>query len=312
MSWAALPPATVLVIDDDLNGREAARRVLSRAGHRVLEARTIAEAWPQLPAAELAIIDVNLPDGNGLDLTRALRAEPRYAELAILQTSALSVTPRDQAAGLDAGADAYLVHPIAGPVLTSTVAALLRLRRTERSLHDRERELHAALDTGGVAVARVELADGALTATAGLWALIGAEPADRAPLSTLEVALHPDDVPLVRAALERVQAGQHEETEYRLLSGGHGVRRVLSRAWPVRAPDGRVVAAQIAVVDITSRRAVQDQLRTIDQLIERVNLALELPELARSLLPEIQAAWGADLAVLALFDDPTTLRLYAT
>ncbi|MFN0090351.1 MAG: hypothetical protein ACKVWR_08810, partial [Acidimicrobiales bacterium] len=42
------------------------------------------------------------------------------------------------------------------------------------------------------------------------------------------------------------------------------------------------------------------------------NLALELPELARSLLPEIQAAWGADLAVLALFDDPTTLRLYAT
>lgn len=312
MSWTAEAPATILVIDDDFTGREAARRALTRAGHTVLEAATIDAAWPQIPAAELAIIDVNLPDGNGLDLTRTLRAMPRHVNLAILQTSALAVAPRDQAAGLDAGADAYLVHPVSSLVLTSTAAALLRLRRTERALADRERQLRSALDAGGVCVARIDLSDDTITAADGLLQLIGTTPTEPQTGVSLATIVHPDDIAALHDALNRVRDGDQQEFECRLVAHDHRVRRVLWRAWPVHDDDNlNVIAAQSALVDITSRRAIQDQLALIDRLVDRANVALELSEFAQVVLREVQSAWHADIVVLGLLTEPAAVQLQA-
>jgi PAS domain S-box-containing protein len=305
-------PGKILVVDDDAAGREALHRVLTRAGHTVLHAADIASAWPQIGTVDLAIIDVNLPDGNGLDFTRSLRADLRYAALAILQISALAVGPTDHADGLDSGADAYLVHPIPSIVLNSTVGALLRLRRAEKSLSERDRDLRSALDAGGVTVARIDFQTQAIDATEGLMALFGTERASAVPLAYMDTYVHSDDRAAVHEALRNLKLGRDEETEFRVLTPRRGLRWILSRASPLRDNDGVVGGVTTTLVDITSRRTLQGQLAAIEKVLERTNAALEFEELAKRALPEIRDAWNVDIVALCLQSDDGRMELSAS
>ena len=142
---------TVLVIDDDPAGRDWMRRIFSRAGYRVVLAEGAAVgAARAADRPDLVVCDVHLPDGSGLDLASRLRGDPRTADIPILHVSAVRVAPRDRAAGLRAGADAYLVSP-ADPDETLAVAgALLRARAAEKASRvalDRLVHLHEATAT---------------------------------------------------------------------------------------------------------------------------------------------------------------------
>ncbi|MFP3409637.1 response regulator, partial [Pseudomonas sp. SIMBA_065] len=71
------------------------------------------------------ILDVNLPDMSGFDIVRLLRAKPETALLPVIHVSAASIQTGDIITGLDAGADAYLVHPVDADVLVATLRTLL-------------------------------------------------------------------------------------------------------------------------------------------------------------------------------------------
>lgn len=123
----------VLVVDDNAAGRYAVSRMLRRGGYQVREAGTGREALTL--AAErprLVLLDVHLPDVDGFEVCRRLRADPATRDLPILQMSASYVKGTDRARGLAGGADAYLVEPIASEELLATVSTLLRLRDAER------------------------------------------------------------------------------------------------------------------------------------------------------------------------------------
>lgn len=123
----------VLVVDDNAAGRYAVSRMLRRVGYEVREAGTGTEALAL--AAErprLVLLDVHLPDLDGLEVCRRLRADPATRDLPILQMSASYVKGSDRARGLAGGADAYLVEPIEPEELLATVSTLLRLRDAER------------------------------------------------------------------------------------------------------------------------------------------------------------------------------------
>jgi signal transduction histidine kinase len=128
----------ILVCDDDASLRFARARVLRDAGHTVFEAGRLAEAKILLQEVrpELLILDVNLPDGNGLDFSAAVKKDAEFRHVLVLQMSASFVTNEDYVRGLDAGADAYLTEPAPAGVLLATVRALLRLSRTERALQE--------------------------------------------------------------------------------------------------------------------------------------------------------------------------------
>ena len=125
---AATAVPVVLVCDDTPAKRYVLSSWLRRAGYRVIEADTAAEALTVLreQTVDLAVLDVHLPDGSGLDITRAVRADPRLASRPILHVSAVAMETADRVAGLDQGADAYLVDPIEPDEMLSTVRALLR------------------------------------------------------------------------------------------------------------------------------------------------------------------------------------------
>ena len=126
--------ATLLVVDDDDAGRYVKVHTLRRAGFQVTEAATGTEglALVETASPDLLILDVNLPDISGLEVTRRIRAsESGPPTLQILQISNTAVEPADRVRGLDQGADVYLTEPVDAAVLVATVHALLRVRRAE-------------------------------------------------------------------------------------------------------------------------------------------------------------------------------------
>ena len=104
----ARPP--VLIADDSLTTRSAMKTVLELAGYSVLAAADGEEAWELLAMrpVELVVTDVQMPRLDGLALTRRIKADPALRRLPVVLVTSLD-TPEDRLAGLEAGADAYLV-----------------------------------------------------------------------------------------------------------------------------------------------------------------------------------------------------------
>ncbi|MFJ2527256.1 multi-sensor hybrid histidine kinase [Pseudomonas helmanticensis] len=130
----------LLIVDDNVATRYALRRRLERHGYEVLEAGTGGEGLALIESEVLdaLILDVNLPDMSGFDIVRILRADARTALLPVIHVSAASIQTGDIITGLDAGADAYLIHPVDPDVLLATLRTLLRVRDTENALRESE------------------------------------------------------------------------------------------------------------------------------------------------------------------------------
>jgi PAS domain S-box-containing protein len=126
--------AAILNVDDQEAGRYARRRMLERAGYRVIDANCGADAWRVLEEArpQLVLMDVNLPDISGFDLCRRIKNRPELADIMVLHVSASRVTGTDRAVGLEVGSDGYLIEPIDEKELLAAVRSLLRLRERQQ------------------------------------------------------------------------------------------------------------------------------------------------------------------------------------
>lgn len=115
----------VLVVDDEPHIRRVLRGYLEADGFAVDEAGTAAQARELVGAADLVLLDIGLPDGNGLDLLRDLRAvSPVYVILVTARAEEV-----DRLIGLEAGADDYVVKPFSPREVTARVRAVLRRAR---------------------------------------------------------------------------------------------------------------------------------------------------------------------------------------
>lgn len=125
---------TILVVEDEEGIRELVAFHLERAGFTVVTAASAEAAWPLIERADVVVLDWMLPDGSGLDLLVRWRGGGRAARRPVLMLTARA-SEVDRVAGLDAGADDYLVKPFSAAELVARVRALLRrvepLRRFE-------------------------------------------------------------------------------------------------------------------------------------------------------------------------------------
>ena len=119
-------PARILIVEDDAAIRRFVRQALEAEGHQVFETdsvkRGLIEAGTRKP--DLLILDLGLPDGDGIDLIRDLRG---WSTLPVVVLSARTGEP-DKIEALDAGADDYLVKPFSVGELLARVRAGLRRR----------------------------------------------------------------------------------------------------------------------------------------------------------------------------------------
>ena len=131
-----IAPGRILVVDNDESARFMRAQLLRGAGHTVFEASTLVQATELLRQCrpELVVLDVDLPDGNGLDFCREIKANDELGTVMVLQISASFMIDEGHIRGLEAGADAYLTDPTSPGVVAATANALLRLCRAERAL----------------------------------------------------------------------------------------------------------------------------------------------------------------------------------
>ena len=131
----------ILIVDDNpldlklleslLTKQDEYRIIRAENGEEVLEkTRTVADIG-------LILLDVQLPDINGIELCRLLKANPSTAQLPVVLISAVQKDDESITAGLDAGADGYLVKPVSGNALRAWVRATLRIRSLQQALEKR-------------------------------------------------------------------------------------------------------------------------------------------------------------------------------
>jgi signal transduction histidine kinase len=131
----------VMNVDDNDGARYVKTRILSRAGFIVVECENGEDAlrFAREKKPALILLDVKLPDINGMEVCRRLKADPLTQHVLILQTSASFLGTADKIRALEGGADNYLMEPIDPDELIANVNALLRLGRVERELREVDR-----------------------------------------------------------------------------------------------------------------------------------------------------------------------------
>ncbi len=129
----------IAVVEDDREIAVLISSILTTEGHSVTRASRAAQIERLLGEqhVDLLLLDRMLPDGDGLELCRRLRASPRTARLPVIIISALG-SEMQRVGGLDGGADDYLVKPFAPEELLARIRAVLRRARGpgEAARHD--------------------------------------------------------------------------------------------------------------------------------------------------------------------------------
>ncbi len=118
---------SILIVDDNPTNLKLARIVLEGEDYAVTTAVNASEVL-ELPASvrpRLILMDIQLPDLDGLELTRRLRKDPRFDGVLIVALTAYAMKG-DRAKAMDAGCDGYITKPIDIDGLVKTVASMLR------------------------------------------------------------------------------------------------------------------------------------------------------------------------------------------
>jgi putative two-component system response regulator len=134
----------VLVVDDDPVVRRLTRQLLSRiteAVHAVSNGEDALRVAPQLDP-DLILLDVNMPDLDGFEVCKRLRADPAPREIPIIMVTALN-DRESRLRGLDAGADDFISKPYDRMELRTRVRTILRVNRYRRLMEERDHRKRA-------------------------------------------------------------------------------------------------------------------------------------------------------------------------
>jgi PAS domain S-box-containing protein len=250
----------ILVVDDNDAGRYATSRLLRQAGYEVLEAATGGDALRRTSAdrPDLVLLDVRLPDINGLEVCGRIKRTPETSSTPVLQMSASVADASSRAAALEGGADAYISTPIEPIVLVATVRALLRLRAAEQKLHQAATEWQATFDAIHDGVAILDGEGLVLRSNAALPALAGLTAAEAAGRS-LDELLPPaaGDAP-VRKLLD---AGSRHSIDRTV-----GERSYQITLDPMAGEAGNARGGVAIVTDITERKQLELKMREAQKL----------------------------------------------
>lgn len=278
----------ILNVDDNDGARYAKSRILSRAGFVVIEAANGTEAIERarLSLPDLVLLDVKLPDINGFEVCRQIKATPETAGILVLQTSAAAVQSIDKIRGLDGGADSYLIEPIEPAELIAHVRALLRVRRAEGALRESEERFRQMAENIDDVFWMLDPSTDQLLYVSPAYRRLWGDEAF-APLPGAghwAGRIHPQDEAAVGSAYGALATGVPYEIEYRIVRADGESRWVAERGFPVRDGRDRIYRLAGIVNDISERKANEMVLRDADRRKDEF-LAMLAHELRNPLAP---------------------------
>lgn len=245
------PKRRVLIVDDDPAFTLLAAESLRQATFQVVVAATAKEALAAFESftPDMVLLDIELPDGNGFDICRAIRASGKNSDIPVLL-----ITGHDDTASIEkayeAGASDFLQKPVLWPTLPHRVDFMLRALHDRRALTRSERKnrtlLEALPDASVVVDVRGCIVDH----------LAGSEAGDDRPLlgKRLEDAF-PDDI--TRSAERLLVHGASSARETQEFSVGEGTERRWFEARFRPQPDGTLL---IITRDTTERHKAKARI----------------------------------------------------
>jgi PAS domain S-box-containing protein len=297
----------ILNVDDNEAGRYARSKTLHHAGFRVIEACNGREALSMVGAAhpDLVLLDVNLPDLNGIEVCRHIKADPVTATIPVLQISATFKEDETRIRSLDHGADSYLTDPVEPAVLVATIKSLLRMRQAEEKLRRWGQVFEHA--RWGVAIAT---GDGEIIEVVNpAFAEMHGYPADELNGRSLADVL-PDLGDHLRASSAADHGHSVFESEHVRKDGS--VFPVLIDVTAVKAVDASVAYNVINVQDITSRKRAESAQATLLAVSQVLAEATSFEHAAPRLLECITRLGGWRAARVSIVNaDTNTLQTIA-
>ena len=117
----------ILVADDDNTFRSLVIEILTEAGYNVSPHENGLLAWEHLQAegADMAVLDINMPEMDGIQLLGHIRTDERFKNMPVLLLTIRALT-EDQVQGYEHGADDYLTKPFSNEVMVARVKTLER------------------------------------------------------------------------------------------------------------------------------------------------------------------------------------------
>ncbi len=138
----------ILVADDDIDILNGTARILMRAGYEVDKASNGAEALEIIHQRkpDILLTDRDMPGMDGLELCRTVKQTPEFSDVIVVIASGTFTDSDEQAEGLEAQADGYIVRPVANRELLARVAAFARIQKLNKSLQDQAAKLRESED----------------------------------------------------------------------------------------------------------------------------------------------------------------------
>ncbi|MBD2109936.1 response regulator [Nodosilinea sp. FACHB-13] len=267
-----VPSETILHIDDNEANRYIVRRILQNAGFAVVEAATgfagLEAIGLHQPA--LIILDVKLPDLNGFEVCRQIKADPLTRFIPVLHLSASFVKSQDKAEGLDSGADGYLAQPVEPIELLATVRSLFRIRQAEELALISAREWQTTFDAINDSVCLLDQRGEILRCNQAVMRLLG-KPAEDI-LGKIHYELMNDTLGVGDGTCFYRAKETHQRQILELQSQKRWFAKTMD---PVLNEFGTFTGAVLTLVDITNRKQIEDERKQAEIILQERNLRLD-------------------------------------
>jgi diguanylate cyclase (GGDEF)-like protein/PAS domain S-box-containing protein len=269
----------ILILDDELAARLLMRATLEEGGFDVIEAASVAEALERFEQCQpdLVMLDVILPDGDGISLCARLRALPNGRDVPISMVTGVNDAQSIQLA-YSSGATDFITKPISWGTMAYRTHYLLRAHQTLHELSLSERKTRALLSVLPDVILRVDAAGVVLERQAGLHAPAMAH-WDVARGGALVAGLPPPLAALLRDELGAALAAAEPRALEFALAGGPEPQFFEMRILPDQDAE-----AILVVRDISRRRQTETQQRLSAKVFDACNEAILISDAANQII----------------------------
>jgi PAS domain S-box-containing protein len=294
---------TILNVDDFEPGLYAKSRVLRLSGFEVYEAMTGEDALRLVHEVkpELVLLDVHLPDVSGIEICRRIKTDPSVNSILVIQTSATFTEVRDRVRGLEGGADAYLTEPIEAEELIANIRAILRLRKAEQEVREREAWLKTVMSSIGDAVITSDLRERVTLINPVAQEMLGwtEEEAVGRPLTEVfriinDQTRQSSESPILRVLREGSSVGLASNAL--LVAKDERETPVDGSAAPIKDERGNVIGVVLTFRDVAERKRME---RARERLLVYEQEARREAEVARRRAEEASRAKDEFLATVS-------------